>query len=108
MFFYIKNKKYLSPEQLRSNTLLDAYFIIKNYPLHASELAIDKLIQQEYKTTLKNMCIRLLLCLTFYKDNSGNIMLMFKNPQDDKIARLITYGNGMICGSKILKIALHD
>jgi hypothetical protein len=108
MFFTINNKKYLSPEQLRANTLLDAYFIIESYPLHASELMLDQFIQQQYKTSLKNLCIKLLLNLTFYKDSSGNLILMFKNPKDDILARLITYGNGAIPGSKILQIALNN
>jgi hypothetical protein len=57
---------------------------------------------------LKNICIKLLLNLTFYKDNTGNLILMFKDPKYDIIARLITYGNGAIPGSKILQIALND
>lgn len=108
MFFTIPNKKYLSPEQLRSNTLLDAYFIIESYPMYAADLILDKFIQQQYKTTLKNLCIKLLLNLTFYKDKTGNLILMFKDPKFDSIARLITYGNGAIPGSKILQVALSN
>lgn len=107
MFFNVQNKRYLSTEQLRTNILLNAYFIIKNYPMHASDIILDKFIQQQYKVTLKNMCIKLLLNLTFYKDNTGNLILMFKDPKYDIIARLITYGNGAIPGSKILQIALN-
>ena len=98
----------MSDEQLRSNTLLDAYFIIKNYPMHASEVALDQFIQQQYGTSLKNMCIKLLLSLTFHKDREGNLVLLFKDPKYDKIARLITYGNGAFPGSKILQIALNN
>jgi hypothetical protein len=74
--------------------------------LHASDLALDQFLQQQYKTTLKNMCIKLLLSLTFYKDNEGDLILLFKNPKYDKLASLITYGNGAIPGSRILQIAL--
>ena len=52
------------------------------------------------------MCIKLLLDFTFYKDDEGNLILMFKNQKYDTIASLITYGNGAILGSQILKIAL--
>lgn len=107
MFFTIHNNQYLSEGQLRSNTLLDAYFIIKNYSLHASELILDTYIKQQYNTSLKDICIKLLLSLTFYKDSEGNLMLLFKDPKYDKIAQLITYGNGAIPGSKILQIALN-
>lgn len=106
MFFKVNNKRYLSTEQLRTDTLLNAYFLIQNYSLHASDLALDQFLQQQYKTTLKNMCIKLLLSLTFYKDNNDNLILLFKDPKHDKLASLITYGNGAIPGSRILKIAL--
>lgn len=108
MLFTINNQRYLSTEQLRTNTLLNAYFIIKNYPLHASELVLEQFIQQQYKTSLKDMCVKLLLSLTFYKDKDGNLTLLFKDPTYDKIAQLITYGNGAIPGSRILQIALNN
>ena len=108
MLFTISNNNYLSAEQQRVNTLLDAYYIIKNYPMHAGDLVLDQYIQQQYNLSLKNMCIKLLLNLTFYKDNNGNLVLLFKDNRLDKLARLITYGNGTIQGSKILQIALSD
>lgn len=108
MFFTITNKKYLSESQLKTNTLLNAYYIIKNYPIRASETALDNFIQAQYKTSLKDMCVKLLLELTHYKDDEGNLILMFKNQKYDAIAQLITYGNGAIPGSRILQIAIHD
>lgn len=108
MFFTIKNERYLSDEQLRTNTLLSAYHVIQNYPLRASELIMDQYIQQQYKVSLKNLCVKLLLNLTFYKNNSGDLIMMFKDPKYDTIARLITYGNGAIPGSKILQIAMNS
>ena len=98
----------MSTERLRTETLLNAYYIIKRYPLKASERLMDQYIQQQYKTTLKNLCIKLLLNITFYEDDSGNLVLLFKNPTHDAIARLITYGNGAIPGSRILQLALND
>ena len=106
MIFKIKNTQFLSIDRLRTHTLLDAYFVIKNYPMHASDLILDKFIQQQYKTSLKDMCVKLLLSLTFYKDREGNLVLLFKDPRYDTIASLITYGNGAIPGSRILQIAL--
>lgn len=108
MFFTIKNKRYLSIEQLRTSTLLKAYYVIKKYPMLASDTIMSNFIQQQYDTDLKNMCIKLLLNMTFYENKSGDLILMFKNPEYDKIARLITYGNGAIPGSSILKTALNS
>ena len=108
MFFIIKNKKYLSTSQLKTDTVLNAYFIIKNYPLKASDKAIDHYIKQQYNMSLKDICVKLLLNLTHYEDETGNLILMFKDPKLDKLARLITYGNGALPGSRILQIALKD
>ncbi len=108
MFFLVENKKYLAKSQLQTEALLNAYFIIDQFPLHASDKILDKYLQSRYKINLKNLCVKLLLSLTSYINNDGNLVLMFKNPQDDLLARLITYGNGAIPGSKILQIALKN
>jgi hypothetical protein len=107
MFFLIKNKKYLSINNLRTDTLLNAYFVVQHFPLKASDLLLDKYLQEQYNMSLKNLCIKLLLSLSFLTDNDKNLVLLFKNPKDDFLARLITYGNGAIPGSKILQIALR-
>ena len=106
MLFTIKNNYYMSTEQLRTNTILNAYFIIQKYPLRASDTLLDNYIQQQYKVSLKNLCVKLLLDLTFYENDAGDLVLLFKNPKSDIIAQLITYGNGAIPGSNILKTAL--
>ena len=108
MLFRVNNNQFTSIEQLRVTMLLDAYDIIKNYPMHASDLIMDQYIQQQYDISLKNMCIKLLLNLTFHKNAEGGLVLLFKDSKYDKIARLITYGNGAIPGSKILQVALSD
>ena len=108
MFFIFKNKKYLSTEQLRTSVLLKAYYIVQKYPLHASELLLDQYIQLNYGMTLKNICVKLLLKLSFYTDNSNKLILMFKDSKYDRIARLITFGNGAIRGCPILQIALSE
>lgn len=108
MLFSIKNKRRTSIDQLRTNTMLNAYFIIQKYPLKASDIIMDHYLQQRYKVSLKDMCVKLLLNLKFYEDDSGNLVLLFKNKQYDIIASLITYGNGAIPGSKILQTALKD
>lgn len=96
----------MSTEQLRTNTLIKAYRIVQRYPMHAADKLMDSFIQQQHNTTLKNMCIKLLLNFTFYENDSGDLVLVFKDPSYDKIARLITYGNGAIPGSKIIQTAL--
>ena len=108
MFFKIINNSYLNENYLRQSTLLKAYYLINKYPLLASEQLLDKYVQQQYDMSLKNLCIKLLLNLTFYKDKEGNFILLFKDPKLDKAAQIITYGTGAIPGSKILQIALNS
>lgn len=108
MFFIVQNNKYLSPRQLRTNTLMSAYYVIDKYPLKASDKILNDYLQMTYKASLKNICIKLLLNISFLKDNEGNFVLLFKDPALDKLAQLITYGNGAIPGSKILQIALKN
>ena len=108
MLFIIQNKRYMSIEKLRASTLLNAYHTINNYPLKATDLAMDTYIQQQYKMSLKNICIKLLLSLTFYEDDVGNLVLLFKDNKLDSLAGLITYGNGAIPGSRILQTALSS
>lgn len=107
MFFTIKNNKYLSPQQVKTDTLMHAYYLISNYPLKASDKILNDYLQQQYKENLKNLCVKLLLNITFYKNDEGNFVLIFKDPKMDQLAQLITYGNGAIPGSRILQIALH-
>lgn len=107
MFFTVKNKRYLSTDQLRTKALINAYYTIKNYPLRASDLALDNFIQHKYKVSLKDLCIKLLLNLTFYKNDSNDLILLFKDFKYDQMARLVTYGDGVTPGSKILQIALN-
>ena len=108
MFFKVNNNRYLSEEYLRTSTLMHAYFLIKNYPIRSSEKILNDFIIQQYKLSLKDMCVKLLLNLTFYKDDEGNLILLFKDPRLDKVAQLITYGNGAIPGSKILQLSLNN
>ena len=107
MLFTIPNNKYESLDQLRTNTLMHAYFIIEKYPLKAAELILDNYLMQQYKASLKDLCVKLLLSFTYHADEEGNLVLLFNDPKMDALARLITYGNGALQGSNILKIALN-
>lgn len=106
MFFVVKNNKYLSPRQLKASTLMKAYYVVSNFPLKASDKILDDHLQAKYSTSLKNICVKLLLNIKFFKNDEGDFVLLFQDPELDKLAQLITYGNGAIPGSRILQIAL--
>ena len=78
MFFTLPNNKYLSPRQFKTNTLMSAYYIINKYPLRASDKILNDYLQMTYKVGLKNLCIKLLLNISFLKDDEGNFVLLFK------------------------------
>ena len=106
MFFIVKNNKYLSPRQLKTSTLMKAYYVVSNFPLKASDKILDDHLQAKYNAGLKNLCVKLLLNIKFFKNDEGDFVLLFQDPELDKLAQLITYGNGAIPGSRILQIAL--
>ena len=106
MFFVVKNNKYLSPRQLKASTLMKAYYVVSNFPLKASDKILDDHLQAKYNTSLKNICVKLLLNIKFFKNDEGDFVLLFQDSELDKLAQLITYGNGAIPGSRILQIAL--
>jgi hypothetical protein len=104
--FIIENKKHEPIVNLKNKILLGAYFIIKNFPMHASDIILDTYIKQQYNKSLKNLCIELLLSLTFHENKAGDLVLLFRDRRHDTLASLITYGNGAIPGSTMLKTAL--
>ena len=59
-------------------------------------------IQEKYNTDLKNMCLKLLKEAS-YIASVDELIIKFKDTEADKLARLITYGDGKIKGSKILR-----
>jgi hypothetical protein len=54
------------------------------------------------------MCIKLVLSISHYENDEGNIILILKDLKHDQMARLITYGTGAVSGSNILKKALNS
>jgi hypothetical protein len=85
----------------------DALFIIRAYPMRAQELLLDAYLRQHYKKSLKNICIELLSSCTLHQKEKS-FLILYKNPEHDKLAQLITYGNALVGGSNILKYALNQ
>jgi hypothetical protein len=110
--FFISNKiqrhKKISSTVQKNTFYFNAMYIIKNYPLRASEQQLDLYLQQRYHDSLKNLCIALLFKGTLHETTDERLVLLFKDPEDDKLARLITYGNALVTGSDIIKIALNQ
>ena len=110
MFFTKKSnsQKNLLKKVNKIDYYANALFLIQNYPLGATEQHLNLYLNQQYKQSLKDLCIELLINGVLYENTEGDLLLLFKDPEDDKLAQLITYGNGLTGGSKILKLALNQ
>lgn len=107
MFIYIPNDIKIDAEAIKLKTKLYALKYIRLYPLGAKELLLDSYLKENYSIGLKQMCKVLVMSMTFMKTSNSNAIIgVFKEAKFDKVARLITYGNGKLAGSNILKNAL--
>lgn len=102
MVFHINNK--YNNAAVTYLTFFDAPIKINRYRTGVAELALDKLLRKKYKLSLKQMCLILYTNCTVHEQNS-EFIISFKTKEFDDIATLITYGNGKVQGSNILKYA---
>lgn len=107
MLFTIPNKNRIDPVVLKTRAMLQAYSVIKHYPMNGAERMLSSYIENQYNKSLKNMCIDLLLHMTFHVNKAGEVVLLFNDRRYDTIAQIITFGNGAIPGSQILQAAFR-
>lgn len=80
--------------------------IIMQYAMRSAEERLSKLLFEKYGAGLKIACLRVLNgCV--WTNNGGEISVTIADKELDKLARLITYGNGVVAGSQILTDALR-
>ena len=102
MLFRYTSKKPLTKHTLFMQSIKKAALIIRAYPFHASELELNQILLAKYKQGLKAICLGLLRKLQVDQPNANEVLYTFKDPEDDKLARFITYGDGKVQGSTIL------
>lgn len=106
MLITISNDFNKPADEARATVLMNAYNIIKFYPIYGSDITLNQYLITNYKMSLKDTCIQLLLNITFYKNPTGELILLFKDSYYDNLANIITYGTDQLRGSKILQTAL--
>ena len=80
--------------------------IVMRYAMRSAEECLSELLFEKYGVGLKIACLRVLNgCV--WTDNGGEISVTIADKGLDKLARLITYGNGVVAGSPILTDALR-
>ncbi len=102
MFYSIKVPASMSPEVAKYKLYRIAREYIAFYIMTANDVTVEKYIKETKKIDLKTACQQLIKNLKFSFD--GDCMIIkFKNKADEDLARLITYGDGTIKGSNILR-----
>ena len=97
--------KYKNNFEAKSWTYYNARRIIILYKFGAAEEQLDLYCKKTYQQPLRYVCLRLLTNCTVSTDAKGTV-ITFADKNLDKLARLITYGNGKYYGSNILRAAL--
>ena len=105
MQFVIENIQ-ANLQSFKYQLIRNAYLIIISHRLTPGEIKLNQHLKENYKLDLKSACIYLLSKSKIYRDLDNNIIVLFPNKDDDKLASLITYGNNEMKGSKLLKLAL--
>ena len=107
MIFTIKTDKLVTEEALKRRWLAAARKKVILYKLGADEIALDNYLAKNYSITLKSLCLAIILNTKIVADKSGLLITQIKNPELERLARLITFGTGKVSGSKILKYAFE-
>ena len=95
--------KELSKTLLYAKSLKQATFIIYKYPFHANELQLEEYCLKHFKCGLRTVCLGLINRLTVSQPAVTELLYTFRNDEDDRLARFITYGDGKdFQGSQIL------
>lgn len=83
-----------------------AYKFILMGKLAADELIINEFCIKHYKKPLKTLCLKIISNSKFYYSvDRQDIIIKIPDKKLNKLAELITFGNGQFIGSNILKLA---
>lgn len=107
MLFILPKKTKMLSSNFKTRVMLNAYMVIKHYPINGAEALLDNYIKQTYDMSFKDFCLDLLLHMTFQLDKDNNVLVVFQDPAYDRRAQLVTFGNGVLSGSRILQKAFN-
>lgn len=83
----------------------DAKTVVIRHKTTPGEQKLNKYLIDSYGLDLKATCLYLISQCKLQKDKAKNIIVIFPKKKDDELAALVTYGNGEIKGSNLLKEA---
>ena len=79
-----------------------AYLYIAAYHIKPGEVVLSNYLKQTYNLNLKEAALLVFSHSHVNYVNKNEMVITFFDPKIDRLASLITYGNGIILGSKIL------
>jgi hypothetical protein len=85
--------------------LRGANLAIAFYKLTPAQKELNNYLWKEFGLNLKTACTMIVANCRVQKNNSNELIITFPSKKIDKLAALITYGNGKIQGCPILKEA---
>ena len=92
-------------EAYKYKIIHNAHLIIISHTLTPGETSLNNYLLKNYKLNLKMACLKLLTRCKFYRNYDNQVIILFPDEEDDKLASLITYGNDRVKGSNLLKNA---
>lgn len=103
MLFIVENNKNTKLNILA--TKLKARQLVLLCTKGATEEMLDKYLIKHYKRPLTLICLDIINNSKYSFDGQGNMIITAKTKYFEKLADIITYGTGKICGSNILRRA---
>ena len=104
MQFTIRNKA-ANWAFMKLEVIMNAKTIIIDHNITHREYRLNQYLMNTYGVDLKATCLHLLNSCKMYRNKANELTILFPKKEDDKLAALITYGNGSIPGSNLLKEA---
>jgi hypothetical protein len=105
MFFIIQSDN-TTADLTIYRTKKQARIALRLCELGVTELLLDKYLQRTYKINFRDACLKILDDMIFLKNMQNEIIAKVPDKELNQIARIITYGTGLIPGSTILRKVL--
>lgn len=106
MIFRIPKTSGNHSELFKSFLISEAIGGILGYKISTNEILLNRYCLENYNQGLKPTCKKLILKAKIMI-GENDIVISWVDPNLDKLASLITYGNGKLQGSNILSFAFY-
>ena len=109
MTFIIKNPYPIEVlDAFKASILSKARKKIRLYKTGANEIGLNKYFYKNYGCSLKTMCIHILFNCKFMVNGDNEVIVKMPDRRIDNLATFITFVNGRLQCSNILKYAFSE